>query len=100
MSLVSGPIAQVAWVVDDIDTAERWFSDTFGVPTWFRIPGVHFGPELCQYRGEPADYTIHVSLAYAGDQQLELIQPVQGRNLYTEHLELARLRPATMLRAE
>lgn len=87
MSLVSGPIFQVCWVVDDIDAAEKWFTDTLGVPKWMRIPDVHFGPEHCRYRGEPADYVIHVSLGYAGGQQFELIQPVSGRNLYAEHVE-------------
>lgn len=87
MSLVSGPIFQVCWVVEDIDQAERWFTETLGVPRWFRFADVHFGPELCRYRGEPADYVIHVSLGYAGDQQLELIQPVLGQSLYAEHLE-------------
>jgi catechol 2,3-dioxygenase-like lactoylglutathione lyase family enzyme len=86
MALVDGPIFQVAWVVDDIAAAERWFTDALGVPSWFRIPDVHFGPEACTFRGEPADYVIHVGLGYAGEQQLELIQPVSGTNLYTEHL--------------
>jgi catechol 2,3-dioxygenase-like lactoylglutathione lyase family enzyme len=87
MSLVSGPIFQVAWVVDDIETSEQWFTDAFGVARWHRFPDVHFGPDLCRYRGEPADFVIHVSIGYLGDQQLELIQPVSGRSLYVEHLE-------------
>lgn len=87
MSLVSGPIFQVCWVVADIDATERWFTETLGVPKWTRIPNVPFGPDHCRYRGAPADYVIHVSLGYAGDQQIELIQPVSGENLYTEHLE-------------
>jgi catechol 2,3-dioxygenase-like lactoylglutathione lyase family enzyme len=87
MSLVSGPIFQVCWVVEDIEIAEGWFTDTLGVPRWQRFPNVHFGPDLCRYRGEPADFVIHVAIGYAGHQQLELIQPVSGRSLYAEHLE-------------
>ncbi|MGH9136568.1 MAG: VOC family protein [Acidimicrobiales bacterium] len=87
MSLVQGPIYQVAWVVDDIAAAERWFTDTFGVASWTRFDDVVFGPDSCTYRGRPADYSIHVGIGYAGTQQLELIQPVTGVNLYTEHLE-------------
>jgi catechol 2,3-dioxygenase-like lactoylglutathione lyase family enzyme len=87
VSLVDGPIFQVAWVVDDIETAERWFTDTLGVPRWQRFPDVQFGPALCRYRGEPADFVIHVSIGYAGEQQLELIQPVSGRSIYVEHLD-------------
>jgi hypothetical protein len=86
MTVAQGPIFQVAWVVDDIDAAEKHFTAQYGVESWFRIPDVAFGPDACSYRGEPADYTVHVSLGYAGGQQLELIQPVSGVNLYTEFL--------------
>ncbi|MDV7353113.1 VOC family protein [Rhodococcus oxybenzonivorans] len=87
MSLVTGPIFQICWVVEDLDAAERHFTDQFGVAKWLRLPNVHFGPDHCTYRGEPADYVVHVSLGYAGGQQLELIEPVSGRNLYVEQLE-------------
>lgn len=87
MSLIAGPIFQVAWVVPDIAAAEQRFTDSFGVEKWLRIPGVHFGPETCTYRGQPADYTIDVALGYAGGQQLELIAPVSGTNVYTEFLD-------------
>lgn len=85
-SLVGGPIFQVAWVVDDIAAAEADFTERYGVESWLRIPDVAFTGDNCTYRGAPADYSIHVSLAYAGGQQLELIQPVSGENLYTESI--------------
>jgi len=56
MSLVEGPIFQVAWVVDDIAAGEQYFADT-------------------------------LSIGYSGGQQLELIRPVSGANLYAEFLE-------------
>jgi catechol 2,3-dioxygenase-like lactoylglutathione lyase family enzyme len=87
VSLLHGPIFQICWVVDDLAGAERWLTDTCGVARWMRIPDVRFPPETCSLRGEPADYTIHVSLGYAGAQQLELIEPVSGPNLYIEHLD-------------
>ncbi|MDZ7911781.1 MAG: VOC family protein [Rhodococcus sp. (in: high G+C Gram-positive bacteria)] len=85
--LVSGPIFQICWVVEDIEAAEQEFTRQWGVERWLRMPGIVFGPETTTYRGEPADYVVHVSIGYAGSQQLELIQPVSGRNLYTEFLE-------------
>lgn len=84
--LVHGPIFQLAWVVSDIAAAEKELTSTYGVQSWLRIPDVAFTPDTCTYRGSPADYTIHVSLGYAGGQQLELIEPVTGDNLYTEFL--------------
>lgn len=85
--LVSGPIFQICWVVEDIEAAEQEFTRQWGVERWLRMPDIAFGPETTTYRGEPADYVVHVSIGYAGSQQLELIQSVSGRNLYTEFLE-------------
>ncbi|MGW4774383.1 VOC family protein [Nocardia sp. NPDC004278] len=86
MSIATGPIFQLAWVVHDIDAAEREFTERYGVDEWVRMPRMRFGPDTCRYRGAPADYTIDSSLGYAGGQQLELIAPVSGANLYTEAL--------------
>ncbi|MET8873332.1 VOC family protein [Nocardia sp. NPDC004604] len=87
MSIVSGPIFQVAWVVHDLDSAEKEFGEFYGVERWARVPGIHFGPDSCRYRGEPADFTVDSSLGYAGGQQVELIVPVSGESLYTEALD-------------
>lgn len=85
--IATGPIVQIAWVVDDLDPLESLLRDQFGSTAWMRIPGVHFGPESCEFRGAPADFTADISLAYAGDLQLELIRPVSGDSIYTEFLD-------------
>jgi catechol 2,3-dioxygenase-like lactoylglutathione lyase family enzyme len=87
MPISAGPIIQTAWVVEDITRSEQFFVDHFGVRKWIRIPDVHFGPDTCTYRGAPADFVAHVAMAYIGDMQLELIQPVSGDSIYTEFLE-------------
>lgn len=79
-------IDQLAWVVEDLDAAEAAIGSTYGVVAWTRIPDVHFGPDDCTYRGRPADFVADISLAYAGDLQLELIRPVRGESIYTEFL--------------
>ena len=86
MTIATGPITQVCWVVDDIEAAEEFHREQLGTAAWTRMADVRFGPEDATYRGEPADFTAHVSLGYAGDLQLELIQPVTGRSIYTEFL--------------
>lgn len=87
MSVCTGPITQVAWVVDDIAAAEAHLTAVRGNKRWTRLPGIRFGPDTCTYRGAPADFTCDISLSYAGDVQLELIQPVAGESIYTEFLE-------------
>lgn len=83
---LSGPMSQLAWVVDDIEKAEDEFASEFGVSRWTRLPDIHFGPDDCRLRGEPADFVAHISLTYVGDLQLELIQPVRGASIYAEFL--------------
>lgn len=79
-------MTQVAWVTDDLEATEASLGAQFGVGAWTRMGEVHFGPDTCTYRGAPADFVAAVSLAYSGDLQLELIQPVRGESIYSEHL--------------
>lgn len=84
--IASGPIIQIAWVVDDLDATEVFLGDHFGVRTWVRLEGIAFAPDTCTYRGQPADFVADISLSYAGDLQLELIRPVRGESIYSEFL--------------
>jgi len=85
--IASGHLIQVAWVTDDLDATERLLTEQFGAGAWTRIPDVVFGADTTTLRGEPVEFVAHVSLAYAGDLQLELIQPVRGRTVHAEFLE-------------
>jgi catechol 2,3-dioxygenase-like lactoylglutathione lyase family enzyme len=80
---------QIAWVTRDLDATEKALTTLLGAKKWVRIPGVHFGPDACTYRGRPADFVADISLSYAGDTQLELIAPVNGDSIYTEFLDRA-----------
>jgi hypothetical protein len=80
---------QIAWVTRDLDATEKALTHLLGAKKWVRIPDVHFGPDTCTYRGQPADFTAHISLSYAGDTQLEVIAPVSGESVYSEFLDTA-----------
>ncbi len=86
MSIATGPVIQLCWVTEDVEATETFLSAHFGVPAWTRLPDIHFDPDNCTLHGEPADFTVHVSLGYIGDLQLEIIQPVSGESIYTEFL--------------
>jgi catechol 2,3-dioxygenase-like lactoylglutathione lyase family enzyme len=86
VTIASGPITQICWVTDDIETTERLLSEQFGVGGWTRIPDVEFAAETTTLRGEPVRFVAHISLGYAGDLQLELIQPVEGPTIHAEFL--------------
>lgn len=76
---------QTAWVVRDLAAAEEWFGRVMGVPAWTRFDVV-LGEES-RYRGRPADSAMAISLGYAGEVQIELIESVRGPNIYTEFLD-------------
>ncbi|GJF10271.1 lactoylglutathione lyase [Mycolicibacterium cyprinidarum] len=78
---------QIAWVTRDLAATETVLTSLLGARKWVRMPGVHFSPDTCRYRGHPADFVADISLSYAGDTQLELIAPVSGRSIYTEFLD-------------
>ncbi|ULE32456.1 VOC family protein [Mycobacterium sp. IDR2000157661] len=78
---------QIAWVTRDLDATEKVLSALLGAKRWVRMPDVHFAPDACTFRGEPADFVATISLSYAGETQLELIAPMSGASLYSEFLE-------------
>jgi methylmalonyl-CoA/ethylmalonyl-CoA epimerase len=86
LDAIAPHFCQFAYVVRDIAASEEWFQKLLGVPAWTRLENMVFGAD-CSYRGRPADYTATISLGYAGDTQIELIQSIRGENLYTEFLE-------------
>src|ERR1700681_474912 len=80
---------QIAWVTRDLDATERALTALLGAKKWVRMPGIHFGPDACTYRGRPADFVADISLSYAGDTQLDLIAWATGESIYTEFLDHA-----------
>jgi catechol 2,3-dioxygenase-like lactoylglutathione lyase family enzyme len=78
---------QIAWVTRDIDATEAALTRLMGAKKWVRMPAVHFAPDTCTHRGQPADFVANISLSYAGDTQLELIEPVRGESVYAEFLD-------------
>lgn len=86
MTLPAQSPTQIAWVTTDLDATETALTGLLGAKKWIRIPDVHFAPDACSYRGEPADFVASISLSYLGDMQLELIQPVRGQNIYSDFL--------------
>jgi catechol 2,3-dioxygenase-like lactoylglutathione lyase family enzyme len=87
MNLSGRSPVQIAWVTRDLNATETALTGLLGVKKWVRLPDIHFGPDTCRYRGEPADFVADISLSYSGDMQLELIAPVKGESIYTEFLD-------------
>lgn len=81
-------VHQVGIVVEDVERAIAGHGRLLGYADgdWRRD---EFGPqsvEQLSVRGEPAEFTIRLGFA-GSDPELELIEPVSGRNIYREWLD-------------
>jgi hypothetical protein len=80
-------ISQIGFVVRDIEDGMDRFGGMLGLGPWeiYRFEP----PTLTDttYRGEPHDYSMVLALAFAGDTMIELIAPMEGPSIYTEHLD-------------
>src|SRR6516162_8970532 len=87
LALVGRSLEQVAFVVRDIGTAQRFFSQSMGIPRFYVIE--HFGGRAIDttFRGHPAKHDFTIALAYSGNTQIELIQHLSGDTCYKEFLE-------------
>ena len=88
---------QIAWVTRNLAATEAALTGLLGAKKWIRMPGIHFGPEWCTHRGAPADFVADIPFSYAGDTQLEVIEPVSGVGVYSEFLEQIGSRPSSRL---
>ena len=76
---------QIAFVVKDLKAAEKFFSGKMGAPRFFRLNDVEVYESF--YRGGPGDFHMNISIGYAGDSQIELIQHLSGSSIYKEFLD-------------
>lgn len=73
MSKIFGEIRQIAFIVNDIDEAMRFWSDTLGIGPFFIKRKITFSNYI--YRGEKSiSPTVSIALANSGHLQVELIQ--------------------------
>jgi hypothetical protein len=79
-------IAQVAMVVRDVEATARRYWDDLGIGPWGFYDLNPNTTHNLTLRGKPVTHAFRVAVAYVGDVQLELIEPLEGDNIYTEHL--------------
>lgn len=87
LPFLSNGIAQIAFVVKDIDLSVERYHTVFGVGPWdFYTYERPFVPHMT-YRGERADYSMRIALSYFGDMRVEFIEPVRGPSIYHEFID-------------
>jgi methylmalonyl-CoA/ethylmalonyl-CoA epimerase len=85
--LLAPPFKQCAMVVRDLDEAGRHWGEELGIGPW---TGYRLEPPLLKgmlYHGEEVEFSLRHALAWQGDLQFELVQPLAGPSIFADHLE-------------
>ena len=84
-AIVLPPVSQIGIVVRDLENTAAFYHSTFGIGPFSIVPEVKFDGVIL--RGQPTNSKIKVAFADSGPLQIELIQPIEGENIYTEFLQ-------------
>jgi methylmalonyl-CoA/ethylmalonyl-CoA epimerase len=84
---LSPPIKQCAVVVHDLDDAVRRWSERLRIGPWtaYRLDSTRL--KEMRYHGEDVEFSLRHALAWQGDLQFELVQPLDGPSIFADHLE-------------
>jgi methylmalonyl-CoA/ethylmalonyl-CoA epimerase len=80
-------LAQIAWVVKDIEVAKRFFQDVMGMSNFSKVQTIRAKDFEGTYYGKPSNAESLVSMAYSGGTFIELIQPVSGNSIFQDYLD-------------
>jgi len=82
--LLRNGIAQIGFVVSDLDEAVEQYWKLLGIGPWhFYTYGAPLVKKM-SYHGRPAEYRMRVALANVGSLRIELIEPLEGDTVYAE----------------
>ena len=85
--LSGGELDQIGIVVTDLDSFTRELTRLFGIGP-FRImewPVEGIDPQSTYY-GVPGQYRLRLAFATVGKIQIEVVQPLEGQNIYSDFL--------------
>lgn len=87
VNFLSGGIAQVCLVVNDIEKACKNYWEVFGIGPWqFYTYGKPLVKRMTR-NGKPTEYKMRVALASVGTLRIELIEPLEGDTVYSEFVD-------------
>ena len=85
--LLAPPFKQCALIVRDLDEAVRRWVGELGIGPW---TAYRLGParlKEMRYHGAEGRFSFRHALAWQGDIQFELIEPLEGQSIFADHLE-------------
>lgn len=76
MSPSNNVVIQKAWVVNNIEKSAKQWSDALNIGPFYLAEYTPTVFENIEYRGQPGKLHMKTAIAYAGDVQIELVEPV------------------------
>lgn len=76
MSPTNNIVIQKAWVVRDLEQTAQTWSSALNIGPFYVAEYTPAVFEYIEYRGKPGKLEMKAAIAYAGDVQIELIEPV------------------------
>ncbi len=87
LPLLRNGVAQIAFVVKDLDRTVRNYHRFFGIGPWyFYTYGKPLVPRMTR-NGKPSHYTMRIALSHFGSMRIELIEQVAGDTVYREFID-------------
>jgi|SRR5580704_4548601 methylmalonyl-CoA/ethylmalonyl-CoA epimerase len=80
-------VLQVGLVVRDSEATARRYWEDFGIGPWRFYTIDPTNTTNMRFRGRPVRHSFRAALATFGDLTLELIEPLDGASVYSEHLQ-------------
>jgi methylmalonyl-CoA/ethylmalonyl-CoA epimerase len=87
MPNLASAFCQICWVVKDIEAAEKFFIETIGIKKFVHFDRIDARETEGTYLGKPGNWVCKLYIAYAGDTQIELVQPLSGESMFEESLK-------------
>lgn len=79
-------VGQLGFVVKNVESSVRNYHEQFGIGGWsfytYGAPLLKF----MNYHGKPTNYKSRIALSYFGKTRIELIQPLEGKTIYTDFI--------------
>jgi methylmalonyl-CoA/ethylmalonyl-CoA epimerase len=84
LPFLNSGVAQIAFIVKDLDRAVETYWRVFGVGPWHFYT---YGTGLCRkmsYHGQPVEYRMRLALSWFGPMRVELIELLEGPTVYAD----------------
>ena len=86
-SVFGAQLAQVAWVVKDVNATLKFFREVMGIDNFGEPMTIRVKDYEATYYGKPSDAVTLTAMAYSSGTFMEIIQPLSGNSVFHDYLD-------------